>query len=410
MVFDMLWGGRDAAPPGVPPDTPEAAGSTSNPLASMDYATGSAALAPEGAAPEPAVQLPEVTPGEWRNVDDIDVNSKIMKKYAADESQAKDQQVKTWGRIADFVGVHLTMLGDFNPGLDMSASAAPAAGAMLYVPSASELLFWQTAVDGGFDLSATEVRDNLAGAAAKAQPAVAEYAQLKSEGRVDVVGAARDRTAGETGDAYAYFSGRFYTENSGLQVRSKKETADGESQHVAAWGKSWKCNVFVQDSMHSGGQDTPIMGNKHYATAGMMYKNHTEKLGDPANGNRMYKEVEYGDIKAGDMFVRYGGTGEASSHTEVITRRMSAACFFATGAHGEGAYERQYYTDRDALDARKLEVVKAHLKTLGEDPEAMNEEELAAAVSTHGYELMNAAHTQFLDTSSYHFLRHKKMM
>ncbi len=413
MVFDTLWRRPGSGPDPSTLDSPTTEpDSGSSPLASMDYATAAAALAPTMPDMEPAPELetPNVTPGEWRNVDDIDVDSKIMQKYAADESQAEDQRVKTWGRVADFLGVHLSILGEFNPELELGPTSAPPAGATLYVPSATEILFWQTAVDSGFELAATEVRDDLAGAAAKAQPAVAEYAQLESEGRTKVMESARERTAGETGDAYAYFSGRFYTENAGLQVRSKKENADGKSQHVGAWGKSWKCNVFVQDTMHSGGQKTPMLANQHYATAGMMYANHTEKLGDGPNSQRMYKEVGYGDIKPGDMFVRYGGTGEASSHTEVITRRVSDNNFFATGAHGEGTYERQYFTDREAFDAHQLELVKKHLKSLDQDPASMSEEELQDAVWSHGSDLTGAAHTKYLNVSPYHFLRHKNMM
>ncbi len=400
MTYDVDWrrvmDRTDSAP------LSEVEGGSRSPLASMDYASGANSLSPDGST----TKMPAVTPGAWATAGGFDVATKTMERHK-DEYEAEEQMKRTWGRLADFVGVHIEILQAFNAEKYLNPLQAPGASERFYVPSASEILFAQTAEPHG--VSALEVRDNLATAAAQAPAAVSEYEELKAAGRLAVLESARARTAGETGDAYAMFSSRFYTPNSGLAVRRNKEEADGQSEHVAAWGAHWKCNVFVGDSLHQAGQAAPMLANKHYATAGMMYKHHTDKLGQKARG-RDFKEINDSELEPGDIFVRYGGTGEASSHTEVITRRVDDKSFFATGAHGEGAYERHYIVDQEAFDKLVKELVDKHLKAIGKDPGSMTQEELESAQYELGSDLTTAAKIQYLDTSAYHFLRPKGLL
>lgn len=371
-------------------------------LAGMNYEEGAAALSAR-------TKAPVLEKGRMRTAGDVNVVSRTVKKYRKTESQAEDLATPTWGRLADFTGIHIDILQAFNPGVAMTPLAKAENGEVFYEPSAPEILFWQTAMTLDPSVTGAQVRDDPDGVANRVPQATTTYETLVEQGRLSVIAAARDRTAGETGDAYARFSGAFYTPNDKLAARLKWTEIDGKSERRAAWGDVWKCNVFVNDALHQAGLKTPMLENRHYATAGMMYQHHTDKTGKGKGAKRTYEEVGYDKARAGDIFVRYGGTGEASSHTEVITAKVDATTFYATGAHGEGAYERRYITDDEAFQKAKEQLVRDHLRADGKEPEAMGDDEFQGQVHSLGWELADAAHVQQMNVSSYHFLRHKQV-
>lgn len=376
------------------------AGRRRSDLAGMNYEQGAAALSPGP---------PALDKGRTRTVGNVNVVSRTVKAYSKTESQARDLKKRTWGRIADFTGIHIDILMAFNPGVVGSPLDTPDEGAAFYEPTAREILFWQTARTLDSGITGVQVRDDPAGVAARVPKASAAFRKMVDQGRLAVVEAARDRTAGETGDAYARYSGAFYTRNPKLAASSKTTPMDGGSERRAAWGDVWKCNVLVNDALSQAGLDAPMLENRHYATAGMLYERHTDKLGGGKSRRRTFEEVGFDKARAGDIFVRYGGTGEASSHTEVITDKKDATTFHATGAHGEGAYERRYVTSQEAHDKARTELVRNHLEARGKDPDGMADEEFQRHVRDLGWDLMEAARIQQMNVSSYQFLRHKQV-
>lgn len=357
----------------------------------------------------------ELKEGRWRKVGELPLNTRTARKYATApepisgaQELAQELQRATWGRVADFVGVHLDLLSAFNPEIAGSLAdpiCEPGPEARLYIPSAAQILFYQ-ACPG--QVEAKQVRDQPRTVAGQFPEAKARYQALGKRARV--VEAARDRDEGETGDAYATYSEAFYTKNPGLSARPASGKIDGQSgERVAAWGASWKCNVFVNDALHQAGLKTPVLGNKHYATAGRMYENYTQKLGQPAKAGQLFVEIPFDKVRPGDLFVRYGGTGEASSHTEVITAKLGPTVFYASGAHLEGAYERRYVTDLAAYEEARRALVRAHLGARGMDPAQLPARELDARVFEMGEALAAAAHVKYLDASLYNFLRHKQI-
>jgi len=347
--------------------------------------------------------MPQVKKGSRKKVADLQLNTKLVQKHGGSNDRIADMAKATWSRVADFTGIIFDSLAAFNPEIAMSPIGEAAADLTPYIPSPQEVLLWQTLSKHSPSVTAQMVRDTPSSAAAASPEGMAEYRQLESTGRTKVVAAARDRQAGETGDAYAMHSEAFYTPNSALQA-NKPTTVDGKTENTAAWGASWKCNVFVNDTLAQAGLNTPVMANKHYATAGMMYNNHSDKEGEKAKSSTTFEEVGYAKAQPGDVFVRYGGTGEASSHTEVITSKRGDT-FYATGAHDIGSWERRYCTTQAAYDAACDEVMGQHLKSIGREatPEAI------AAQRAFVRPLAEAAHIRQMNVDDYKFLRHKQV-
>jgi hypothetical protein len=95
-----------------------------------------------------------------------------------------------------------------------------------------------------------------------------------------------------------------------------------------------KCNQFVGDALTKAGVKAPTVtmvdGSLHYARAETW----------PARTDLFNRVTSESDIKVGDIIMRddTSGTGEGSAHIEVITGLNPMK---TTGAHDNGAYERQ---------------------------------------------------------------------
>ena len=81
------------------------------------------------------------------------------------------------------------------------------------------------------------------------------------------------------------------------------------------------------------------------------------------------------------------------SHTEVITAVPDSDSFFALGAHYEGGYERHYFTDEDAYQAKIDDLASQE-----RHPEPASE-----------YDLSTRHRVGYIDLSDYHFLRHRAL-
>ena len=104
-----------------------------------------------------------------------------------------------------------------------------------------------------------------------------------------------------------------------------------------------KCNQFVGDALTQAGVKMPTFtmkdGTEHYVNAERLpnYKKHFDRLTDQK------------DLKPGDVIVvDYPGSGLSTAHTEVVTGSDPATgTIKSTGAHSDGAYERDW---SDLLD------------------------------------------------------------
>jgi hypothetical protein len=348
--------------------------------------------------------MPQVKKGSRKKVAEMALKTQTVQKYGAGEQRVADMARPTWSRIADFHGLIFESLAAFNPEIAMSPVLEAPPEQAPYLPSAQEVLLWQTLSQSNAAVTAAMVRDTPSAAAAMAPAGMQQFRALESTGRVKVVAAARDRQAGETGDAYAQVSETFHTPNAGLAA-GRAGMVDGRIERKAAWGAVWKCNVFVNDSMAQAGLKTPLLENKHYATAGMMYQHHTDKAGEKAKPGTTFEEVGYGGCQPGDVFVRYGGTGEASSHTEVITQKHGDV-FSATGAHDIGTWERKYCTTPAAYEQAVTELLRQHFKATGKESTAS---EIESQRHGLGHQLAEAAHLRQMRVDDYRFLRHKQV-
>jgi hypothetical protein len=372
----------------------------------MNYEQAATALSPTSGAN--IGQLPQLKKGRSVAVSDVSAKTKTSQKYRGEFPGAEALETKTWARIADVLGLHYDMIKAFNPEIEMSPVMTAQDNQRIYVPTPSEVLFWQVCATENKEIRAVDVRDDLSLVMMRSPKAVSRFKGMAEEGRVAIVEAARDRASGETGDAYAKFSGAFYTPNEALSTQATSEV-DGKTEKVARWGAYWKCNVFVNDTMDQAEEKTPVMGNKHYATAGSMWTRFTTKKGGQANAEHLYDEVAYSDIQGGDIFVRYGGTGEASSHTEVITHKAGPDVFYAHGAHFEGAYERRYITNPDQYEDAQKELLAELAGTQGKSMDSMSTEEWEAFETEHAGTLMKQAQVTKLDITDYRFLRLKSL-
>jgi len=117
-----------------------------------------------------------------------------------------------------------------------------------------------------------------------------------------------------------------------------------------------KCNQFVGDALTQAGMEMPTFtmtdGSKHYVNAERLpnYKKHFDLITDP-------KKLKEGDVVVKD----YPATGESTAHTEVVTKSDPANdTIKTTGAHGSGAYEKDW---SDLLDGAKYDPAKQGWKT-----------------------------------------------
>jgi len=121
-----------------------------------------------------------------------------------------------------------------------------------------------------------------------------------------------------------------------------------------------KCNQFVGDALTQAGLEMPTFtmtdGSKHYVNAERLpnYKKHFDRITDP-------KQLKPGDVVVKD----YPAVGESTAHTEVVTGSKPAdGTIKTTGAHGDGAYEKDW---SDLLDGAKYDPAKEGWKTPGGD-------------------------------------------
>ena len=97
-------------------------------------------------------------------------------------------------------------------------------------------------------------------------------------------------------------------------------------------------------------------GSKHYVNAERLpnYKKHFDRITDP-------KQLKEGDVVVKD----YPAVGESTAHTEVVTASdPTKGTIKTTGAHGDGAYEKDW---SDLLDGAKYDPAKQGWKTPGGD-------------------------------------------
>ena len=159
----------------------------------------------------------------------------------------------------------------------------------------------------------------------------------------EILKAAENRDAKDSmGYAYANAPTSPYKELSGNRVPGTTRPA---------WLKNnWKCNQFVGDTLVQAGFEMPAWkmpnGTKHYVTAEQMprFKNHFDRITDL---NKM---------KPGDVFVLdRPATGEATAHTEIISKVHGNGEFSSVGAHEDGAYEenKTYLEDGAVYNPQK---------------------------------------------------------
>lgn len=96
-----------------------------------------------------------------------------------------------------------------------------------------------------------------------------------------------------------------------------------------------KCNIFVGEALTQAGIKMPTFrmqdGTEHYKNA--------ERL--PFDTKHFDRVTDFKDVKPGDVFVYdYPSRGESTAHTEVITSSDGKGGLTASGAHGDGAYDR----------------------------------------------------------------------
>jgi hypothetical protein len=96
-----------------------------------------------------------------------------------------------------------------------------------------------------------------------------------------------------------------------------------------------KCNIFVGNALTQAGVKMPTFtmsnGTEHYKNA--------ERL--PFDTKHFDRVTNFKDVKPGDVFVYdYPERGESTAHTEVITSSDGKGGLRSSGAHSDGAYDR----------------------------------------------------------------------
>jgi hypothetical protein len=368
-------------------------------LRSVGYDAGSAKLSPRMSQSAPPVMEPvPFEAGAWKNFGEGALMQLKREQGGADPQ--KKEQPYTWLHLADHVGIHPLILLAFNPEQSGAVDRVLPRSVIIFIPTAGEVIFLQLAEKRRIPVSAQEIRDFPQDVAHTSPELVSEFRRQKESGRVGIVTAARERAAGKTGKAYGYDAGRFYTRNIRLQRDRGKAEVDGHAERIIAWGPSFKCNVYVNDTLDHAGLDTPVNGNGHYATAGQMFERHTAKKGERVRERHLFEEISLADLQPGDIFVSYGGGEANASHTEVITGVVDKHSFFAIGAHADRSYERHYYTDQAAYDARVGELklnerLRYAAEQIPEEPSL--------------YRIAERHHIRHLKLDGYHFLRHRSV-
>ena len=298
----------------------------------------------------------------------------------------------SWIQLCDFLGLHPGFLGAFNPEESGPMDRILQEDVIVYVPSAEELAFWNLAQEMQIPLSAPELRDEAESVFLSEPSLVSIFSERMRSGAVDVVASARDRAAGRTGGGYGVEAGRFYSRNRALKGGRGRRSVDGVRERVIAWGEGNKCNVFVGDSFDQAGLKTPVSSNGHYPTAGNLFARYSSKEEESPRKRHVFREVAREELRMGDIFVRNGGRGADMSHTEVITSAPDSGSFFAVGAHYEGAYEIQYFTDESAYEEKVLSLA---------GDEAIQELEMD--------DFGERNRLRYIEPSDYHFLRHQAL-
>ncbi len=209
----------------------------------------------------------------------------------------------TWDAIARDNGMTGAVLKSFNADEGTKAAVELQEGAVIYLPSADEILFGQLYT--------------LHGDYKKAE---AEYGELKAGPNVKVMRAARARASGKTGEGYGVYGvggsddkiGYFLSPNKELAGASSRRTekVDGQVNYKVVWVNDWKCSTFMNDVAYQAGykpaQFSTDRGTK-YNTAGTAHR------------SKSYKEVTAAAARPGDLFQKFGGAGSNESHNAVLS-------------------------------------------------------------------------------------------
>ncbi len=166
-------------------------------------------------------------------------------------------------------------------------------GAVIYIPSADELVF-------------LEFRENFP----SYNNAVQEYGNFLNTSNQEIIRSARSRASGSIGASYGTESNTFFTPNRALSGASSRrsETINGQREYRVNWGSElWKCNIFMHDVVYNAGYMPHLSSNNHYITAGNL---HTSDK---------YRKIRVSEVKPGSLVQLYGGTGSNASHNMVLS-------------------------------------------------------------------------------------------
>ncbi len=387
-----------------------AAGVTSRPQTKSAPAEGAAETEASGAIAFGAmVASPRIEPGKAQRVGDLDLGNPTAKKIHKAEPSLKPHQDRTWKRVADFVGVHIELLQAFNADLDISPLAEAAPEVTVYVPSPQEVLFLQYCREADPSVTGLEVRTDAAGLAKRLPEAAAKLQGLRDAGALAVVEQARVRASGETGDAYATKSPWAYSPNPNMGKGKTEAVVDGRTERVGRWGShANKCNLYAHDVTHAAGLDTPIQGNRHYATAGSTWEHYTTKAGEESQAKHLFDEVSFEDARPGDQLVLYGSSREDESHIEVVTSRADSDSVYTSGAHNSGAWETRHFSTLDALKKAMAPHVEAELARIRARTRHTTETQIEKQRSRLEQSLRYELHFDLLKGDA-RFVRHKAM-
>ena len=177
-----------------------------------------------------------------------------------------------------------------------------AVGAVLYIPSADELAFYEC----------VKVSETIEAAQAK-------YAKLAASSDLAIIRAARNRGSGQIGLSYGNkglgtdVAGPFLTPNPELAGASAKrsEEINGQLEYRVNWNATadgfWKCSVFLHDVVYQAGFKPHVRDNAHYLVAGRLQE------------SSLMEEVPVQDAAPGCLWQRFGGTGSDDSHNAILT-------------------------------------------------------------------------------------------
>ena len=88
---------------------------------------------------------------------------------------------------------------------------------------------------------------------------------------------------------------------------------DGATIYKVYWLENfWKCNVFMNDALYSGGFKPAVWsetGRQKYVNAGRLH----------SHGQQYLKEISAAAAVPGNTFQKFGGSGSDESHTAILS-------------------------------------------------------------------------------------------